>query len=173
MLVFEPKEEGLMKRPPRPLNRPLLSASLVFRTALVSVVVLLGGLLLFNHELRYEGASLGQAQATVVNTVMLVQAFYLLNCRSLNRSFFRLAPFGNPMIWVGIAATAVAQLLFTYMPIFQQLFHTDSVSANVWLRVVVVGVTAFVIIEIVKYFQSRLSGVSPSPEPPKPLTAGS
>jgi Ca2+-transporting ATPase len=169
MLVFEPKEEGLMNRPPRPLNEPLLSASLVFRSALVSVVVVLGGLLLFNIELRYEGASLGQAQTTVVNTVMMVQAFYLLNCRSLNRSFFRLAPFSNPMIWAGIAATALAQMAFTYLPIFQRLFHTDSVPANVWLRVTVVGVAAFAVIEIVKYFETRLRSAPLSAAPPKPL----
>ncbi|MGH8093239.1 MAG: cation-translocating P-type ATPase [Chthoniobacterales bacterium] len=163
-LVFEPKEKGLMNRPPRPLNEPLLSASLVFRTALVSVIVVIGSLFLFNHELRYEGASLGQAQATVVNTVMLVQAFYLFNCRSLSRSFFRLPPFSNPMIWAGIAATAVAQLLFTYVPAFQRLFHTDSVPANVWLRVTAVGVAAFATIELVKYVENGLRRRSASPE---------
>src|SRR5262249_29314007 len=62
MLVFEPKEEGLMNRPPRPLNEPLLSGSLVFRTALVSVIIVVGALLLFNYEMRYEALSLGQAQ---------------------------------------------------------------------------------------------------------------
>src|SRR6185437_11144234 len=116
-LVFEPKEQGLMNRAPRELNKPLLSASLVFRTALVSVIMVFGVLLLFNLEMRYEGTSLRQAQATVVNTVMLVQAFYLLNCRSLSQSFFRVPLLSNPMIWVGIGATAVAQLIFTYLPL--------------------------------------------------------
>jgi Ca2+-transporting ATPase len=170
-LVFEPKEEGLMNRPPRPLNEPLLSASLVFRTALVSVVMVVGALLLFNNELRYEGASLAQAQTTVVNTVMLVQTFYLLNCRSLNRSFFRLSLFSNPMIWAGIAATALAQVMFTYLPVFQRLFHTASVPANVWWRVTVVGVAAFALIEVVKYFQNRLRSGLPSLTPPKPLVS--
>jgi Ca2+-transporting ATPase len=169
MLVFEPKEEGLMNRPPRPLNEPLLSGSLVFRTALVSVIIVVGALLLFNYEMRYEAASLGQAQATVVNTVMLVQAFYLLNCRSLNQSFFRVSLISNPMIWAGIAATAVAQAIFTYLPAFQRLFHTGSVPANVWLRVVVVGVAAFILIEVVKCAEGRLQGGSLPVMPPKPL----
>jgi Ca2+-transporting ATPase len=170
MLVFEPKEEGLMNRPPRPLNEQLLSGGLVFRTALVSVIMVVGALLLFNYEMRYEAASLGQAQATVVNTVMLVQTFFLLNCRSLNQSFFRVSLISNPMIWAGIAATAVAQAIFTYLPAFQRLFHTDSVPLNVWLRVAVVGLAAFVLIEIVKYFEARLPGGSQPVTPPKPLT---
>jgi magnesium-transporting ATPase (P-type) len=151
------------------LNEPLLSGSLVFRTALVSVIIVVGALLLFNYEMRYEAASLGQAQATVVNTVMLVQAFYLLNCRSLNKSFFRVSLISNPMIWGGIVATAVAQAIFTYLPAFQRLFHTDSVPANVWLRVVVVGVAAFILIELVKYFEGRLPDGSQSVRPPKSL----
>lgn len=155
MLVFEPREEGLMNRPPRPLDQPLLSASLIFRTALVSLVMLLGAFLLFNNELRYEGASLAQAQTTVVNVTVLVQAFYLLNCRSLSRSFFRVPFFSNPMIWAGIAAIIVVQLIFTYVPIFHRLFYTDSLPADGWLRVVMVGVAGFVAIEIVKYFENR------------------
>jgi cation-transporting P-type ATPase F len=154
-LVFEPREEGVMNRPPRPLNEPLLSASLIFRTALVSLVMLLGAFLLFNNELRYSGASLAQAQTTIVNVTVLVQAFYLLNCRSLNRSFFRVPLFSNPMVWIGIAATVVVQFIFTYAPIFHRLFYTDSLPAVVWLRVVMVGVAAFVVIEIVKYFENR------------------
>lgn len=155
MLVFEPRELGLMNRPPRPLDEPLLSASLAFRTLLVSVVMLIGAFLLFNNELRYQGASLAQAQTTVVNVTVLVQAFYLLNCRSLNRPFFRVPPFSNPMVWAGIAAMILAQIILTYVPTFHRLFGTASIPAAVWLRVVVVGAAAFVVIEIVKHFENR------------------
>jgi len=155
-LVFEPREAGLMDRPPRPLDEPLLSLSLAFRTALVSLVMLLGAFLLFNNELSYEGASLRQAQTAVVNVTVLVQAFYLLNCRSLNRSFFRVPLFSNPMIWAGIAAIVLAQLIFTYSPFFHRLFYTGSLAADVWLRVLAIGVTAFAVIEIVKYFENRI-----------------
>ncbi|HEY7130594.1 MAG TPA: HAD-IC family P-type ATPase [Nitrospira sp.] len=170
MLVFEPKESGLMNRPPRPLNEPLLSGSLVFRTALVSVIMMVGSLLLFNYELRYQGASLSEAQTVVVNVAIFVQAAYLLNCRSLTRSFFRVPLFSNPMIWLGIGATVVAQLIFVYVPIFHTLFHTDSMHPKFWLHVAAVGVTAFLIVEVVKFFERRLQGDSSFPAPPPLVT---
>src|SRR5215467_3959123 len=139
MLVFEPKENGLMNRPPRSLDEPMLSGSLVFRTALVAVIMMLGSLLLFDYELRYEGASLAEAQTVVVNVAIFVQAAYLLNCRSLARSFFRVPLFSNPMIWVGIGATVVAQLIFVYVPIFHTLFHTDAIPPKFWFHVAMVG----------------------------------
>jgi hypothetical protein len=75
------------------------------------------------------------------------------------------------MIWAGIAATALAQVMFTYLPVFQRLFHTASVPANVWWRVTVVGFAAFAIIELVKYFQNRLGSGLPSVTPPKPVVS--
>ncbi|HKC95765.1 MAG TPA: HAD-IC family P-type ATPase, partial [Nitrospira sp.] len=173
MLVFEPKESGLMNRPPRPLDEPLLSGTLLFRTALVGVIMMAGSLLLFDYELRYEGASLSEAQTVVVNVAIFVQAAYLLNCRSLVRSFFLVPLFSNPMIWAGIAATVVAQLIFVYVPIFHTLFHTDAIPLKFWLHVAVVGVTAFVIVEVVKFFEGHLqSGWSSSAQSRPPTPSG-
>ncbi|HEY0255969.1 MAG TPA: HAD-IC family P-type ATPase, partial [Candidatus Methylacidiphilales bacterium] len=167
MLVFEPKESGLMNRPPRPLSEPIISANLVFRTVLVSIIMLVGALFLFNHELRYEGATLAQAQATVVNVVVFVQAFYLLNCRSLQQAYFSVPLFSNPMIWVGIGAILLAQLIFTYTPVFHELFQTDAIPADAWWRVMLVGASSFAVVETVKYVENHMA--SRAPKSPKPL----
>jgi Ca2+-transporting ATPase len=42
---------------------------------------------LFLWELRRESASLAEARTVVVNAIVMVEAFYLLNCRSLTRRF--------------------------------------------------------------------------------------
>jgi cation-transporting ATPase F len=150
MLVFEPQEKGLMTRPPRPLNESFLSTSLIIRTVVVSTLMLVGAFGLFNYELRFQGASLAQAQATVVNVAVCVQAFYLLNCRSLSRSFFAIPLLSNPMLWLGIGATLIAQIGFTYLPFFHDLFRTDVIPLGAWLRVTLVGTVAFTVVEILK-----------------------
>jgi calcium-translocating P-type ATPase len=154
MLVFEPREAGLMARPPRDPQEPIVTGLLMFRTGLVGLIMLVGGLALFHYELGYEGLSLAQAQTTVVNVVVLTQAFYLLNCRSLSRSFFRLPLMSNPAIWGGIAATVLAQLAMTYWPVFQRLFHTAAIPAVEWARVLALGLATFVMIEFVKSVES-------------------
>ena len=50
MLVFEPKEPGLMLRPPRDPRRPLLTFPLLMRTGLVSLLMQIGGYTLFHLE---------------------------------------------------------------------------------------------------------------------------
>ena len=51
MLAFEPKEPGIMKRPPRDPARPILTGELIGRILLVSGLLLAGSFALFDWEL--------------------------------------------------------------------------------------------------------------------------
>lgn len=79
-LVFEPKEPGLMKRPPRDPRKPLLTLTLVLRTVLVSLA---GAYWLFFWELEMASETIAQARTSVINVIVLVKTVYLFNCRSL------------------------------------------------------------------------------------------
>jgi magnesium-transporting ATPase (P-type) len=61
-LVFEPREQGLMRRPPRDPAEPLLTTALLQRTALVSLLMLAGAFWLFHWELRVAGGTLAEAR---------------------------------------------------------------------------------------------------------------
>jgi Ca2+-transporting ATPase len=157
MLVFEPKEPGLMDRPPRDPQQPLLSRPLVMRTLFVSLLMQLGGYGLFLWEQRVHGASVTEARTIVVNLIVVAECFYLLNCRSLTQPFFRLGWFSNAWIWAGIIVMLGAQLLFNYLPLMNRLFHTAPVRADTWLHVSLVGLAVFVLIELEKRLRFRHS----------------
>lgn len=150
MLVFEPKEEGIMARPPRDPAQPILTPLLIFRIVLVSVFITVGALALFEWELL-QGATDAEARTVVVNVIVMVEAFYLLNCRSLSRPFFSLGFFSNPWVVGGVAATIAVQLLFTYAPFMHTLFHSAPIRGLTWLKIVVVGLLVFVIVESEKW----------------------
>jgi cation-transporting ATPase F len=88
------------------------------------------------------------------------EAFYLLNCRSLDRSVFSVGLFSNLWIWVGITVMAILQLLFTYSPIMNQWFNTAPISAEAWLRVFACGLLISVIVGIEKHWRSWRKGRS-------------
>jgi len=152
-LAFEPKEQGLMHRPPRNPRQPLLTHPLIMRTGLVTLIILIGGLGLFLWELRAENAGLAVARTVVVNLFVVVEAFYLFNCRSLNRSIFATGLFGNRLALIGAAAMLGAQLFFTYAPVMNHLFHTAPLGAESWLRIAAVAVAAFVAVELEKWIR--------------------
>ncbi len=150
-LVFEPKEGDIMLRPPRDPQKPLLTHALLMRTALVTLISLAGAFGLFAWEHGIEGKNVDEARTAVVNVVVMIQTFYLLNCRSRTRSMFSIGLFSNPWLIAGIAATWLAQLAFTYLPIFNRLFHTDPVRGEAWLYIVAIGVFTFVVVELEKW----------------------
>ena len=163
MLVFEPKEADLMDRPPRDPNQPILTLPLFMRTGFVSLLMLAGGFALFLWELRRESASLAEARTAVVNAIVMVEAFYLLNCRSLIRSIFSLGIFSNLWVLLGIGLIIAVQLLFTYAPIMNGLFHSAPISGEAWLRIVAVGAIAFAAVELEKWIRFRRRTISIRP----------
>ncbi|HXJ60613.1 MAG TPA: cation-transporting P-type ATPase [Verrucomicrobiae bacterium] len=152
-LAFEPKEPGLMRRPPRNPSQPLLTHPLIMRTGLVTLIILVGGLALFLREWQAGDAGLAAARTVVVNLFVLVEALYLFNCRSLNRSSFSVGFFANRLAFFGAAAMIGLQLLFTYAPVMNRLFHTAPIGTDSWLRIAAVAVATFATVELEKWIR--------------------
>jgi Ca2+-transporting ATPase len=154
-LVFEPKESDIMQRPPRDPKEPLLTYSLLMRAGLVTLISLAGAFGLFAWEKRIEETNLDEARTAVVNVIVMVQTFYLLNCRSRTHSMFSIGVFSNRWLIAGIAATWLLQIAFTYLPILNRLFHTAPVRAEAWIYIVSIGIFTFGVVELEKWLRFR------------------
>ena len=152
-LVFEPKVRDLMARPPRDSKRPLITLPLMMRTGLVSIILLVGAFWLFFWELQTEGASEAAARTAVINVIVMVEIAYLLSCRSLQHSVFVIGWFTNRWVIAGSLAMVAAQLLFTYLPLMNRLFHSAPIEAESWLRILGVAALAFVSVELEKWIR--------------------
>ncbi len=150
-LVFEPKEPNLMERKPRNPQEPILTHPLFMRTGLVTLILITGAFGLFIWEQQVNGTSLEQARTLVINTIVMVEVFYLLNCRSLTCSVRSLGWFSNRWLLVGIAGMVLAQVAFTHLPVMNKLFQTAPLGTAEWLRIVAVGLAAFWIVGFEKW----------------------
>ena len=101
MLAFEPKEPGIMQRPPRDPKTPLLTRELMVRILIVGGLLVAGSFGLFEWEL-IAGHSEETARTVAVNVFVMVQTFYLFKCRSLTRSVLEIGLFSNIWVWVGV-----------------------------------------------------------------------
>jgi cation-transporting ATPase F len=149
MLAFEPKEAGIMARPPRDPEEPLLTRTLVMRILLVSALLVAGSWWLFQWELD-RGATLAEARTAAMNLFVVVEAFYLFSCRSLTRSAWRIGFFTNRWVIGGVAVQAVAQLAITYLPGMNAVFDTAPIGADVWLRILALALVAALVVAIDK-----------------------
>jgi cation-transporting ATPase F len=149
MLAFEPKEAGIMHRPPRDPAQPLLTGALVLRVLLVSALLLGGTWWLFQWELA-RGESVDGARTAALNLFVVVELFYLFSCRSLTRSAWRLGLLRNRWLIGGVAAQVAAQLAITYLPAMNTLFRTAPIDAMTWLRIIAVALLASAVVAVDK-----------------------
>lgn len=149
MLAFEPMEPDVMRRPPRDPKASVLSGQLLWRVVLVSAILLAGSFGLFLMEKKL-GADTTQARTVAVNVFVLVELFYLFNCRSLTRSMWSIGFFSNPWIILGCASMVLAQLIFTYAPFMNTIFHSAPIGLDSWGRIMIVAAAGYLIVEMEK-----------------------
>lgn len=173
-LVFEPKEEDLMSRPPRDPAQPIMDFPLFMRTGLVSLIILSGSFGLFVWEQAARQLTVEQARTVVVNVIVMIEVCYLLGCRSLTRPPWALGILSNPWIFPCIAAIMGLQVAFTHLPVMNRLFGSASLDALSWLHVFLVGGFAFGAVELEKWLRIRRAapvvrpGAAASPLPVSP-----
>jgi cation-transporting P-type ATPase F len=154
MLAFEPKEPGIMRRPPRDPGQPILTGVLIERIVLVSLLMLVGAYGVFTWELQRTD-SLAAARTAAVNVFVMVELFYLFNCRSLDHTMFYVGVFSNPWIWRGVTAMLVLQILLTYVPIMNRLFHTVPLDGAAWLLILGVSLLVYLIVGAEKWLRRQ------------------
>ena len=154
MLAFESKEAGIMTRPPRNPNSPILNRVLLTRIFLVGSLLLISAFGLFQFELML-GATIEQARTVAVGVFVVTELFYLFNCRSLTKSVFKMSFFSNPWVLGGVTIMMILQLLFTYLPVMNLFFDSAPISLAAWGRIFAVSIITFFIIVFEKYLREK------------------
>ena len=159
MLAFEPKEPDIMCRPPRDPKEPLLTTRLIGRIGIVATILLAGAFGSFRWSLE-QGYSHEVARTVAVNVFVMVELFYLFNCRSLTKSMFSLGLFSNRWILLGVTAMVILQLAFTYLPTMNRLFHSAPIGWDAWWRILLTAVATYLIVGFEKWVRRRFDGTS-------------
>lgn len=148
-LTFEPKEYGIMRKPPRDSKAPILSRSLVERMILVAALMLVFSFGLF-YGLQKIGADLNEARTAAVNVFVMIEICYLFNCRSLTKPIHKVGLFSNAWTIAGAGLMILLQVLFNYHPLMNKLFHTQPPDLLSWLLVGAAGLTVYFGVEMEK-----------------------
>jgi Ca2+-transporting ATPase len=159
-LAFEAPEPNLMERPPRRPGEPLFSRFVAGRTLLAGTLFAAGTLGLFLWEVNQVSGldpdlALRKAQTLAVTTLALMQAFYLLNCRSLKDGFWKMGFFTNPLVYGGILLLVVLQVALVHLPPLQALFHTTALDAGEWTKAIGVSLLVLPIVSLEKAWRRR------------------
>jgi magnesium-transporting ATPase (P-type) len=150
VISFEPHELDVMNRPPRAVDRPILTGFGFWRVLFVGVALLAATLWAF-FWMTAQGASDELARTVAVNMITIGQVFYLLNSRYLlDSSLSFTAHLGNRYLPLGIGAVVILQLIFTYAPPLQAVFGNEAIPIWVWPWLLAAGLAFFLVVEAEK-----------------------
>lgn len=162
-LAFEVKEPNVMNRPPRKPDEALFNGFVTFRVFFVSILMTVVTIVLFNWEYAYslktgmaQTDALARSQSIAVTFIIFFQIFYLINCRSLKDSVFKIGLFSNGFIFLGIGSIMLLQAMFLYTPFMQKVFGTASLDGKGLFISFVAGSLIFVVISIEKWILREL-----------------
>ena len=160
-LVFEPAEEDVMRRPPRPPGEPILSGLVLWRIAFIGALMLALTFWLFHRTLA-AGGSLELARTVAVNGLVACEAFYLVPARFIYASGLspRALKGAGPAL-LTIALTGLVQMAFTYLPPMQALFRTAGLGWDEWAAVLAAGLALLAAAELEKTALRRINGTRP------------
>ncbi len=154
-LAFDPAEPDSMSRPPRPANEAILSGFLLWRIVLVSVLFAAGVFGIFSWS-QHHGSTLEEARTYTVNTLVVMEVFYLLSVRYLRVSALNIKRlFNTRAVIIAIGVVVSLQLIFTYAPFMEEFFHTRPVDFTHALEIAGIGLALFIILEIEKLIRRK------------------
>ena len=153
-LVFERRDPGIMRRPPRDPRRPLMTFELFMRTGLMSLLLCVSAMWLFHLECDRLGEA--SARTAAVSVIVAGEMAYLFSSRALLRPAWSVPLLSNMWLWAGIAAMALVQVAFAHWPVAHALFRSAPLDARGWAQVAAAAVAMLAIVEMEKGIRRRL-----------------
>ena len=151
-LAMEPREENLIKEKFKKPNKFLVDSLMLQRIFLMAIVMMAGTLVIFSGLLNMD---LVKAQTMSLVTLAVFQWFNAWNCRSENKSIFKMNPFSNMFLVGATAIVVVLQVLAVYNPFLQKILHTTPLAAHEWLLAIIVAFSIVVVEELRKLFYRK------------------
>jgi P-type Ca2+ transporter type 2C len=160
-LGIDPKEPGLMERPPRARGTGVLTTEDWWRLGAIGLVMMVGtiavldayypgGLFtLFAKGTAPNVADEAHARTMAFTTLMMFQLFNVYNCRSTWRSAFS-GFFDNKWLLGAVLLSLLTHVLVIYVPALQTAFHTVPLTLVDWLIATSVGASLLVVLELIK-----------------------
>jgi P-type Ca2+ transporter type 2C len=144
-----------MRHPPRPVGEGVLTPQMWRGIALVGLIMAAGTLFALDSSMPdglVDGSGgVRYAQTMAFTTLMLFQAFNVLNARSDDVSAF-VGLFANHWLWAAMALSVSLQVIVVHVPALQQAFGTVGLSAADWIRCTAIASSVLWLREIDKVF---------------------
>ncbi|MGD9395928.1 MAG: HAD-IC family P-type ATPase [Candidatus Thorarchaeota archaeon] len=150
---LEPKEQGLLDRPPTSVKERVLSKATLSRALFYGIMM---ATIVMTVYFTYLGQG-AKLRTMLFATLIVAQWFSAQNCRSPTKSVFTLGVFKNRILWlVYVVDIILVAILFVFPPM-TALFELMPIEPVEWLFVFLLSSIVLIVEEVRKRVASRLA----------------
>jgi magnesium-transporting ATPase (P-type) len=152
-LGFEPGDQSLYDRPPRPPSEGILDAMILERLVVIGLWFSAATLAVFYWISGSEG--LYTARVTAMTTLVLMQSVHVFNCRSEELSIFKKSLLTNKVLFFGVVISLAVHIGAMYFPWTQRLLSLEPLGWRLWIIMIAIGASTILVNELHKRFRPR------------------
>jgi len=151
-LGIDPPDIGIMERKPLKKEKKIVSARRFIWMLLIGIIMMVStlGIFYFYHPKE----NLDYARTIAFTTLMILQMYNVMNCRSDHISVFRNF-FSNKWLLGAVLSSICLQILIIYTPL-KDIFNTTPISLSDWGYIFLVSSSVLVFGEIVKVVRKKI-----------------
>jgi Ca2+-transporting ATPase len=153
-LAMEGKESDVMAQSPRPPNEPIFNREILLNILFIGTLMMLGTICMYVFGMN-EYNSRVKAQTIAFTTMAMFQVFNSLNCRSRNKSVFKLGFFTNKYLMGSLIISIFLQICAVYLFFFNALLGTTPISLFDWLLIISITSSVFIGDELRKFIKKK------------------
>jgi len=157
-LSVEPGERDLMKKKPRPRNQTIFTREVLNYLVITGVWTALVCFCIFFWAWHHTGTH-EEARVMTFATLILIELFNALNCKSLDKSIFKVGLFRNKWLMYALLWELILMNIIIYTPALHEPFGTMPLTWQDWVICILSASTIFILAEIYKfvYMKKRAS----------------
>ncbi len=161
-LMMEPKERGLLSRPPRNAKVRIIDSLFLQRIFIMGLVISVPSFLVYHYfgspavegGVVVDALLLTQAQTAAFWVILITQVGYVISARSIYDSAFTFNPFGNGWLLGGIFISILLHTVGTFVPQVASAFHLAEFPSEWWPVILLCFFPSFLAIEADKLMRS-------------------
>jgi magnesium-transporting ATPase (P-type) len=149
-LAFEKGDKSIMKEKPRDPSEKIFNKELIFSTILSGLTIGIIVFILWYYLVNVINLDITKARTYILFVMVFMQNLHALNCRSFNKSVFRIPFKNNYFIILGITATIVLHLLVSQHLTF--ILDTVKLTNHEILNMLFLSLPILLVMEVYKAF---------------------
>lgn len=154
-LGVEPVDHEVMKKPPRKRTDKILTNEVLQRLSMSAFIIILGTVYVFIKEMAEDAQVTSRDTTMTFTCFVFFDMFNALACRHATKSIFETGLFANKMFNYAVGLSLLGQMCAIYIPFFQQVFKTESLSLGDLVFLLLVSSTVLIADELRKLWIKR------------------